>query len=204
MNGAPARADAGWATHNGIVGGPPAQCENPHLRIETWGTRHPATTKCGFIGQTQDTIPIDGESMRTHLFLLLLVLFPANIVAQETQEQHPDTTRETEASSTSRFRIIQSDLVVRLTFKLDRYTGAVSQLVKNSDGNSAWQLMDISPLPVVKIPDHARFQIFTSGLAVRFTFLLDNDTGKTWQLVSATTKATDGTESSVESWQLIP
>jgi hypothetical protein len=64
--------------------------------------------------------------------------------------------------------------------------------------------MDISPLPVVTNPDHARFQIFTSGLAAKFTFLLDNDTGKTWQLVKTTSKNADGTESSVESWQLVP
>lgn len=142
--------------------------------------------------------------MRIRTLLLLIILSPIYAHSQETQEQHPDSTRETDASPNSRFRIIQSDLAVRLTFKLDRYSGAVSQLVKNTDGSSSWQVMDIDPAPAVKVPDHARFQIFTSGLAVKFTFLLDNDSGKSWLLVRATTTNPDGSESSVESWQLVP
>jgi hypothetical protein len=142
--------------------------------------------------------------MRSAAILILFVTLLSPLHAQETQEQHPQVPRQTEAAAGSRFRIIQSDLAARLTFRLDRYSGKVSQLVRDTSGNSAWQSMDIFPEPSVKTPDHARFQIFTSGLAVKFTFLIDNDLGTTWQLVQATTKATDGTSSTVESWQLVP
>ena len=125
-------------------------------------------------------------------------------VTQDTQEQHQQRTEQTEPATGSRFRIVQSDIAARLTFRLDRYAGAVNQLVKNSSGDNSWESMMILPPPGVKTPDHARFQIFTSGMAVKFTFLIDNDTGRTWQLVKATTKSSDGTETSSESWQILP
>jgi hypothetical protein len=140
--------------------------------------------------------------MTMRIFLLCLILLPLRAFGQD--DPHPAATRETEASSTSRFRIIQSDLAVRITFRLDRYTGAVSQIVKDNSGSTAWQAMDILPRPSVKLPDHPRFQIFTSGMAVKFTFLLDNDTGTTWQLCQTTEKQADGSDLTVEGWQLVP
>jgi hypothetical protein len=80
----------------------------------------------------------------------------------------------------------------------------VSQIVKDANGNNSWESMPISPAPIVKTPDHPRFQIFTSGIAARFTFLIDNDTGKTWQFVKVTSKAADGTESESNSWEILP
>ena len=139
------------------------------------------------------------------LVLCAFLLFSSRIaVSQDTQEQHQERTEQTEAASASRFRIIQSDIAARITFRLDRYTGMVSQIVKDSKGDNSWEAMTISPPPVVKTPDHPRFQIFTSGIAVRFTFLLDNDTGRTWQFVKVTSKAADGTESEFNSWELLP
>ncbi len=138
------------------------------------------------------------------LIVLAVLAGPHLAVAQDTQEQHQQRTEQTEPASGSRFRIIQSDIAAKLTFRLDRYTGMVSQLVKDADGNHSWEAMTISPIPIVKTPDHPHFQIFTSGIAVRFTFLIDNDTGKTWQFVKVTSKAADGTESEFNSWQLMP
>lgn len=141
------------------------------------------------------------------LKLALCALFlasPPIAISQETQEQHQERAEQTEPSPSSRFRIIQSDLAARLTFRLDRYTGMVSQIVKDANGNNSWESMPISPAPIVKTPDHPRFQIFTSGIAARFTFLIDNDTGKTWQFVKVTSKAADGTESESNSWEILP
>ena len=45
------------------------------------------------------------------------------------------------------------------------------------------------------------FQIFTSGLAARHTFLIDNDTGKTWLVVSSKRKGKDEVEYEMNVWQ---
>ncbi len=46
-----------------------------------------------------------------------------------------------------------------------------------------------------------RFQLFTSGLAARYTFLIDGDTGKTWQMVTSKVKMPDETEQEINLWQ---
>ncbi|GAB3490243.1 hypothetical protein GCM10027399_07170 [Curvibacter fontanus] len=96
---------------------------------------------------------------------------------------------------------MQSTLAARWTFRLDRYTGKVWQLVRTSDDDNAWEEMMVFDRPPVLQPIKPRFQLFTSGLAVRHTFLLDGDTGKTWQVVTGKRKEKDGTEVEYNAWQ---
>ena len=84
--------------------------------------------------------------------------------------------------SDARFEIVQSQLTVRWTFRLDRYTGRVYQLVKTQRGGMTWQSMLIEGSPKVSNPTRPRFVIFASGLTVRSTYLMDSDTGLTWVL----------------------
>lgn len=83
-----------------------------------------------------------------------------------------------------RFAIVQSPLAVRWTFRLDRYTGNVDQLVKTRNGEVTWQKMPVLGLPDTSGTREARFVVFTSGLAARNTFLMDGQTGKTWILTT--------------------
>lgn len=85
----------------------------------------------------------------------------------------------------ARFEIAQSHIAVRWTFRLDRYNGRVQQLVKTQGDGLAWEPMPIVNPPAVGAGDKPRFQIVMSGLAARYAFLLDGQTGKTWQLVKA-------------------
>jgi len=96
---------------------------------------------------------------------------------------------------------VQSEIAARWTFRLDRFTGHVAQLVKTKDEDTAWEDMEVLRLPHVACPTRARFQVFTSGLAARHTFLIDTDTGRTWLIVSANRKHADGTEYEVSVWQ---
>ena len=129
------------------------------------------------------------------LAMLVLVL-SATISAQEPADIHQHTTPPTDA----RFEVIQSELAAKWTFRLDRFTGHIDQLVKSSDGSSLWEAMLIVGLPPVA-STHARFQLFTSGLAAKFTFLIDTTTGQTWELASSKTKLPNGTESEDLIWQ---
>jgi len=96
---------------------------------------------------------------------------------------------ESTAPADSRYEIVQSTLVARLTFKLDKQTGHVSQLVHDSGGDETWELMPVVGLPAVSSPG-CHYQLFLSGLAVRFAFLVNTDSGRVWQLQKATDPTT--------------
>jgi hypothetical protein len=96
---------------------------------------------------------------------------------------------------------VQSQLAAKWTFRLDRYLGRVWQLVKTNVDDNAWEEMPVMGLPKGQSAMRPHFQIFTSGLAARHTFLVDNDTGKTWVVVVGKRKAQDGTEYEINTWQ---
>ena len=117
----------------------------------------------------------------------LLLLVP--VVAQgEVSNIHQSTA----ASVDSRFEIVQSQLAARWTFRLDRYTGDVMQLLLNSEKENIWAKVLVQDMPKIKNANRPRFQIFTSGLAARHTFLLDTVTGKTWTLIFDSIPTKDG------------
>jgi hypothetical protein len=128
------------------------------------------------------------------IFLLILC---GNGLAQQTSDIHQHTT----PPAGARFEVVQSELTAKWTFRLDRFTGHVAQLVKTKDDENTWEEMSVIDLPAVSAPLRPRFQLFTSGVAARFTFLIDMDTGKTWLVVAGKRKREDGTEYEVNLWQ---
>jgi hypothetical protein len=134
-----------------------------------------------------------------HLVLTVsfLLVFGLNLRAQEPSDIHQHTVAPTNA----RFEIVQSELAAKWTFRLDRFTGHVAQLTHNKDDEDMWEEMRVIGIPYIASPTRARFQIFTSGLAARHTFLIDTDTGKTWVIVTSKGKNEDGTEYDVSLWQ---
>ena len=137
--------------------------------------------------------------MRSVLYMLLVVSYftPSAAFSQELTSVHQATA----TPSNARYEIIQSEIAAKWTFRLDRFTGRVSQLVTTKDGDYTWEeLVVVNRVPVVQ-PARARYQLFTSGIAARFTFLIDTDTGTTWQLTTTKEKLPDGTEQEVYSWQ---
>lgn len=107
----------------------------------------------------------------------------------------------TSSPSAARFEMVQSPLAAKWTFRLDRYSGRIWQLVKTSDDDSTWEETPVMGLPKGQATARPHFQIFTSGLAARHTFLIDNDTGKTWVVVTGKRKNKDGTEYEINAWQ---
>ena len=89
-------------------------------------------------------------------------------------------------SPDSRFEIVQSALVAKQTFKLDKFLGNVYLLVKTPDGSDVWEPMLKESNPADRsTTGKSEYQIFTSGIAARFTFLMNVNSGITWQLVSS-------------------
>ncbi len=127
---------------------------------------------------------------------LLLLALSESGSAQQLSDIHQHTT----SPPSARFEI-QSELAARWTFRLDRFTGHVAQLVKTSEDDNSWENMPVADLPAVTAPLRPRFQLFASGVAAKYTFLIDADTGKTWVLVTGKGKRPDGTEYEFNSWQ---
>jgi len=96
-------------------------------------------------------------------------------------QKHEATTPPAEA----RFEIIQSSFIARMTLRLDRFTGTVDQLVGRADSTISWQPVQRQTHrdPDTRIAGRGNYQIFTSGIAAQYTFLINVNTGSTWQLV---------------------
>jgi hypothetical protein len=98
------------------------------------------------------------------------------------QEEFRPATVQTSVPLTSRYEIVQSPLAAKWTFRLDKYCGQVSQLVKTKDDDVAWESMPVVGLIKCLSDSRPRFQLFSSGLAARHTYLLNVETGQSWVL----------------------
>jgi len=115
--------------------------------------------------------------MKRILFISVLILLAIEGWSQETYHSQFSSSPET-----SRFQIVQSEMGARYTFNIDKYTGSVFLLVKSKSGLT-WQIIESEDQDYdKKIPDQVNYQLFTSGLGVRYTFLINVNTGITWQL----------------------
>ena len=117
------------------------------------------------------------------------------------QNQVSDVHQKTTTPSEARYEIVQSELAAKWTFRLDRYTGKVYQLVRTPDEENAWDEMTVTNLQKIKNPIKPRFLIFTSGLAARHTFLMDTFMGKTWTLTASTIPIGEGQTIKVTGWE---
>jgi hypothetical protein len=134
---------------------------------------------------------------RAVLCLMSLVLCGNVVAAQQISDLHQMTT----SPPNARFQIVQSELAAKWTFRLDRFTGQVDQLVLTKQGDNAWESMPVQDLPAVLPSAKARFQLFTSGIAAKHTFLLDTETGKTWTLTKAVRKQDGVPDEEYSVWQ---
>src|SRR5438094_879805 len=114
--------------------------------------------------------------------VLMTMILATTAAAQDVSNVH----QHSEAPQNARFEIVQSEIAAKWTFRLDRFTGHVAQLV-GTENDRAWKEMEVEELETLPpalgralgqtAPTRPRFQIFTSGLAAMHTFLIDTDTG---------------------------
>ena len=133
--------------------------------------------------------------------LLLFVVVILSITPYSVSSQEVSPHQVTTPPPDTRFEIVQSQVAAKWTFRLDRFTGQVSQLVRTLDERNAWEHMEVIDPPIIFKPLKPRFQIFTSGLAARHTFLLDTESGKTWVIVHQTRQGADGSKYEVNLWE---
>lgn len=97
------------------------------------------------------------------------------------------TTSSNQATSLcgGQWEFFMSEIAVKLTFKIDKFSGEVYQLVELKNKALAWQLVTKqgSSLDIKK--DMAiNYQLFSSGIGIRHTYLINTNSGLTWQLVN--------------------
>lgn len=123
--------------------------------------------------------------MKQLIILFACCLASTTSWAEDATPNHQKTSAPPEA----RFEFLQSPLAARGTYKLDKYTGAVYQIVQTKDGHTVWREMLKLSHPLDKRNEgRVNYQLFTSGLAMKFTFLMNVNTGATWQLVETPQK----------------
>lgn len=108
------------------------------------------------------------------------LLVPCMLQAQLPTRNHQRTAGPAEA----RFELMQSEFGARFTIRVDRFAGQTSQLVIQEDSTLTWQDMPRlpHPLPDNQVAGRANYQVFSSGSGVRYTFIINVNTGATWQL----------------------
>lgn len=118
--------------------------------------------------------------------LLAILALSVPCSAQQALDNH----HMTRVPDDSRYELIQSQVAAKITLRLDKFTGEVFQLAESLDLTESgypslvWQRMKRDPHPDdTPVPDRVNYQIFTSGLGVRFTFLINVNSGAVWQLV---------------------
>lgn len=141
------------------------------------------------------------------LTIILVAFFALSVTTTTAQEvvQHQASSQPADAQ----FEIVQSALAARWTFRLNRFSGDVAIMVVTKTGGLAWQQMTRIGLSRLQEADYVlserpHFQIFTSGIGARHTFLIETDIGTTWVLVQRTERNSDGTTAEVYSWELMP
>jgi len=119
------------------------------------------------------------------LFICLLTV-ACNTSQNDQAKDESDKNQETSFKTTSpRYQIVQSSLAARGTYKIDTYEGKVFQLVLDGNNNETWQLLKRigNNSNDNQINGQQNYQIFLSTLAMKFTYLINVNTGATWQLV---------------------
>ncbi|MBS1585487.1 MAG: hypothetical protein JSS82_08055 [Bacteroidetes bacterium] len=100
-----------------------------------------------------------------------------------TETPHKET-KEKNPIFPARYQIIQSSLAAKATFKLDSYNGSVYQLVATPTGGEDWQLLRKKShyKDDVQYDNMSNYTLFTSSIAIKYTYLMNVNTGAVWQL----------------------
>lgn len=120
--------------------------------------------------------------MRLWKIALSLCLIAQRLPAQVFEPYSHDRTHAPEGA---RFEIVQASYAARGgTYRLDTFTGEVSQLVQTADSSVVWDRMVRRPhtKPDTRVPGRPNYLLFVSGLSARFNLLINVNTGATWQV----------------------
>jgi hypothetical protein len=83
-----------------------------------------------------------------------------------------------------RYEIVQSAVLRSRAFMLDRFTGSVMELVSGGANGLRWELMRVVGRDSTIAPKTPRFQIVFLSNPLESMFLLDCETGRSWEFTA--------------------
>ena len=117
--------------------------------------------------------------MNKYTAFSILVLCAASTTHAQELTYHVSTT----VPDTAGYEIVQSSVLAKLTFRLDRNTGRTWQIGDTSDGGYVWQeVLWLDDDSSESRSSQPRYQIFSSGILARVTVLMNTDTGRSWYI----------------------
>lgn len=138
----------------------------------------PAVNICsdGTLLTDKKTIPVTyvGESSSTPA--------PTVLPVATNTEQLLYPQQKTSLSDTAKFEIIQNPLKAVFTFKLNKFTGDVTQLGVAANGSFTWNPIVVQNFTKIAKQTKPRFQLFMSGILLTNQLFMDSETGQTWSL----------------------
>lgn len=82
-----------------------------------------------------------------------------------------------------RYEIVQSEMMRKLIFMLDKFTGDVYQNVLTSGNERSWRKLRKAGVSYDSTPQtQINYQLFIGGFSVQDIFLLNINTGETWYI----------------------
>ncbi len=128
------------------------------------------------------------ERKKNYIIFLFVSLFviACNTSQKEHKKDESDKNQETSLKlEFPRYQIVQSTIAARGTYKVDTYEGKVYQLVLDKNNNETWELLKRvgNNNRDTMIGGQQNYQIFISRLAMKFTYLINVNSGATWQLM---------------------
>jgi hypothetical protein len=112
------------------------------------------------------------------LFAVYLFVAASSVAAQETA-----VSLSSAVPDSARFQVVQSPLLAKLAFRLDRFTGDTWQFVSKQKGGFSWQRVERIELPNdIKSSGKVNYQIFLSGIRAQITVLINTNTGASWYI----------------------
>ena len=82
-----------------------------------------------------------------------------------------------------RYEIVQSEVMRRFIFMLDKFTGDVFQNVLTSGNERVWRKLHKAGVSYDSTPQtQINYQLFIGGFSVQDIFLLNINTGETWYI----------------------
>ena len=112
--------------------------------------------------------------------LLVCILFAPFVINAQESTYHVSTS----VPDTARFEIVQSSVLVRLTFRIDKHTGRNWHVAEKTDGAFVWEEMYREGADDDQSDsEKPHYQIFSSGILAKQTILMNTDTGESWYVV---------------------
>jgi hypothetical protein len=116
--------------------------------------------------------------MRFLQFLLFVtvILTSVSSAVQERSASTPSV-----VPDPARYQVVQSLILAKLTFRLDRFTGATWQFAKKAGDGYTWQqIRRIDVINDTKLNSKVIYQIFLSAIRALVTVLINTNTGASW------------------------